>query len=339
MSSSPDVSSDAEPQATALTKVFGEHCLEVEGHNGSRHLQCQTNVHGFKKMQLFHGRYDKPIRVQAPNTICFMQSFPIRGNGRHLVNGIEMTSTTRKGFLAEPGRIDLSYGANFEHFVLTMDPDALSKTLACLIGMPISAPLKLDMSDYEARPETPGARSLVELLAAELENEVSLLSPLVVAELEQAILVAFLCGNRHNHSRLLESQSPNAGSLNVRRIEEYIEANWDQPITIEALALAASVSARSIFQSFKAHRGRSPMQFLKQVRLRRGREMLISSTGETTVTRVALACGFGNLGHFAIAYKKAFGEAPMVTLNRGRDHWHRRHGPRRVGQPSMIGPP
>jgi hypothetical protein len=90
-----------------------------------------------------------------------------------------MTSTTRKGFLAEPGRIDLSYGANFEHFVLTMDPDALSKTLAGLVGMPISAPLKLDMSDYEARPETPGARSLVGLLAADLENELSTLSPLL----------------------------------------------------------------------------------------------------------------------------------------------------------------
>jgi transcriptional regulator GlxA family with amidase domain len=81
------------------------------------------------------------------------------------------------------------------------------------------------------------------------------------------------------------------------------------------------------------------MQFLKQVRLRHGREMMITSAGETTVTRVALACGFGNPGHFAIAYKKAFGETPMATLNRGRDQWHRRHGPRRVAQPSMIGQP
>jgi transcriptional regulator GlxA family with amidase domain len=64
------------------------------------------------------------------------------------------------------------------------------------------------------------------------------------------------------------------------------------------------------------------MQFVKRLRLGHGRAMLINPTDETSVTRVALACGFGNLGHFAIDYKKAFGESPLVTLNRGRHQSH-----------------
>jgi len=36
----------------------------------------------------------------------------------------------------------------------------------------------------------------------------------------------------------------------------------------------------------------------------------------TTVTGVAFACGFSNLGHFANDYRATFGELPSDTLRR-----------------------
>jgi len=101
-------------------------------------------------------------------------------------------------------------------------------------------------------------------------------------------------------------------------VEEYIEANWDQPVTIEALPIVADASARSIFHSFREHRGYSPMNLVKQIRLRHVREMLSRPDSEVTVTNAAFACGFGNLGHFAVAYKQVFGETPSGTLTRAR---------------------
>jgi transcriptional regulator GlxA family with amidase domain len=41
------------------------------------------------------------------------------------------------------------------------------------------------------------------------------------------------------------------------------------------------------------------MSFVRRVRLRHVREMLGAPNSETTVTRAAFACGFGNLGDFA----------------------------------------
>ena len=161
-------------------------------------------------------------------------------------------------------------------------------------------------------------RRLANLLMAELDAEDSFPSRLVTAELEQAILVAFLCGNRHNYSHVLDGRSPDAAPWQVRRAEEYIEANWDQPITIEALAVVANASARSIFHSFRACRGFSPMKFVKQVRLRHAREMLSNPASGATVTRVAFACGFGNLGHLSNDYQQVFGETPSATLNRAK---------------------
>ena len=161
-------------------------------------------------------------------------------------------------------------------------------------------------------------RKLTALLIAELDGDEPSLSPVVLAELEQAILVAFLCGTGHNYSQLLEDRPLGAGGWRVRRVEEYIEANWDQPITIEALAVVADASARSIFLSFKKHRGFSPMTFVKQVRLRRAKELLVDVNSATSVTGVAFACGFGNLGHFANDYHRVHGEPPSATLNRSR---------------------
>ena len=110
----------------------------------------------------------------------------------------------------------------------------------------------------------------------------------------------------------------------VRRAEAYIETHWDQPITIRALARATAASSRSIFQHFKSSRGQSPMSFVKQVRLRHAKEMLERPDPARSVTQTAIACGFGNLGHFAGDYFKYFGERPSDTLRRAKgqlDMW------------------
>jgi len=61
---------------------------------------------------------------------------------------------------------------------------------------------------------------------------------------------------------LLHGEPVATAPWQVRRAEQFIEANWDQPTTIEALVAATNVSARSLFSSFKAGRGYSPMNFV-----------------------------------------------------------------------------
>ena len=65
------------------------------------------------------------------------------------------------------------------------------------------------------------------------------------------------------------------------------------------------------------------MRFVKQIRLKHAREMLLQPSAEATVTSVALDCGFSNLGHFAKDYLASFGELPSETLKRGKLNQHR----------------
>ena len=113
----------------------------------------------------------------------------------------------------------------------------------------------------------------------------------------------FLCGHRHNYSRLLEQDVPDAALVQVRRAEEYIEANAQR-----------AISAFALFRAFRKSRGYSPMEFANQVRLRHARELLRRADAVATVEAVAASCGFSDLGRFAEDYVRFFGEQPAQTL-------------------------
>jgi AraC-like DNA-binding protein len=309
-------SGNADALGAALAPLFGP--TVVEPARGSRALEVRFDIFHSNKMAIGRTTFKQASNVKFAESASFAHGFPIRGTGEHVNNGTVIQSSPRKGAVVAPGPLSLSCGPDYEIFAISIRPEALLKTLSELIGSPIGFQLKLDQSNYGSRPESRVLRGLVRLMIDELDSEGPDLSPLLFAELEQAILVAFLCGVDHNYNRLLEARPSNAAPWQVRRVEEYIEANWDQPIAIDSLAIVASASARSIFNSFKEHRGFSPMRFVKQVRLRHVREMLNRPNSQTSVTNVAFACGFGNLGHLAKDYLQAFGESPSATLNRSK---------------------
>jgi transcriptional regulator GlxA family with amidase domain len=114
---------------------------------------------------------------------------------------------------------------------------------------------------------------------------------------------------------LLRQPLPTSPSA-VRTVEEFIEANWDKPIDVEAMSAIANVSARSLFRQFRKDRGYTPADFAKRIRLDRAREMLEQAGEDSSVIQIALKCGFQNPGHFARDFRMAFGELPSETLKR-----------------------
>jgi AraC family ethanolamine operon transcriptional activator len=59
----------------------------------------------------------------------------------------------------------------------------------------------------------------------------------------------------------------------------------------------------------------SPMAYLKTQRLNQVRQQLKACRHHrTTVTDVAIQCGFWHMGQFAKDYRKMFGECPSETL-------------------------
>lgn len=115
-----------------------------------------------------------------------------------------------------------------------------------------------------------------------------------------------------------EAQLHTGGPWQVLRAEAYMEANWDQQIDADDIAGAIGTSQRSLFRAFQQSRGYSPMEFVRRSRLRHAQRMLKLPDAATTVSSVALACGFTDLGQFSKTYRNAFGEAPSQVLHRAK---------------------
>jgi AraC-like DNA-binding protein len=206
--------------------------------------------------------------------------------------------------------------AGHERLTLRLNQQALLQKLPTLLGVRPKGELTFQPAIDADQPYAQSLCQLIHFLAQQLDATASVLPAAVCQELEQALQVGFLFASRHSFSHLLEEQESLPSARLVRRLEEFIEAHWQDAITIERLAAEAGVSSRAIFRAFERSRGYSPMAFAKAVRLKRAREILVSGDPGVTVTATAFKCNFASPGHFARDYRGAFGELPSETISR-----------------------
>jgi AraC-like DNA-binding protein len=83
---------------------------------------------------------------------------------------------------------------------------------------------------------------------------------------------------------------------------EYLHTHAREPVTVADVAAASGSSVRSLQESFRRALDRSPMSYLKSVRLEEAHAELLA--------------GFNHMGRFSAEYARHFGEYPHQTLRR-----------------------
>jgi AraC-like DNA-binding protein len=114
-----------------------------------------------------------------------------------------------------------------------------------------------------------------------------------------------------------EARTHHATPREVRRALAYIEARSSEPIRMSEVAQAAGTSVRMLQYGFRAHRGYTPTEFLRSLRLAAARRRLLSGEA-ASITEVALESGFSHFGRFSGLYRSVFGESPSTTRKRAR---------------------
>ncbi len=281
-------------------------------------FDCTINHCGLSAISLTFAHYGAPLEARMSNNAFFLQGFPLSGSGLVHWNGHAMAVNPDAGGIAgDPGaEARFQYSGDFSNLILKITPAALVQRLSLLIDRPIDPPLALT-GPPRADRQAALAR-LVRFLASELQFHGDSIPRMVVAELEDAILLNFLFANRHNYSDFLEGASRAPAPWQVRRVVDFIEQHWAEPITIEQLTRISETSSRSLFLLFKRTYDMSPMVYLSQVRLRHAKELLSHPSPGVSVTKVGFMCGFSNMGNFAMKYYGAFGEKPSDTLRSNR---------------------
>jgi AraC-like DNA-binding protein len=257
--------------------------------------------------------------VEFPAASFFRQQFSLQGIAQSFLDrSAREVSPQTTCVIPLESELTIRFTPGFEQIVLRIDAQAARSKLAAMLGAPLSRDLVFDDAVSLDTPQGASLKRAVGYFVSEVSGGELGKSPLALAELEQGLIAAFIICNSHNYTDRMYEPVSGLGGGQLRQMEEYILAHWNEPLTIENIASSISVSARSIFHNFKRRRGQSPMQFVKQVRLKHARHMLVRGDAPISVTEVAFACGFGNLGHFARDYFRAFGERPSETVRKHR---------------------
>lgn len=85
------------------------------------------------------------------------------------------------------------------------------------------------------------------------------------------------------------------------RIEAYLEAYTEQPITVEALAGLANLSVFHFARCFRHTTGQSPYQYVVGWKIRRAQHLL--RVGELPLAAISDVLGFASPAHFSAAFK------------------------------------
>jgi AraC-like DNA-binding protein/Flp pilus assembly protein TadD len=96
----------------------------------------------------------------------------------------------------------------------------------------------------------------------------------------------------------------------------WLRSHLSEPVQLDQLAQISGVRPRTLETHFRMFLGTTPFGWVRRMRLVCARQELLHSGPRATVTDIALANGFSQLGRFAGQYRKAFGELPSATLQR-----------------------
>ena len=130
------------------------------------------------------------------------------------------------------------------------------------------------------------------------------LAPLYLQELVYRVL------QREQYARLLALAAAESASNPVSAVLEYMRAHLSEPLTVADLAYLVSLSPSAFAHLFRDVTGRSPYQFLKEMRLDRARELLVD--GNLTVARISKEVGYGSVSHFISEFRGRFGVTPRA---------------------------
>src|SRR5260370_35016732 len=148
-----------------------------------------------------------------------------------------------------------------------------------------------------------------ELLACARSN------PRVATQLESLLIDLFATGHVDNAmvTGLASKRSPVSPGF-VKRAEAFIEAHCSEPLELLDIAGAAGVPARTLRDGFQQFRGVSPMQYVRQLRLERARDVLRAAPSDGPVPEIAPGWGVRHPGGSGVVYKAMFGRSPSRKL-------------------------
>ena len=113
-----------------------------------------------------------------------------------------------------------------------------------------------------------------------------------------------------SHLEAFGSKKKSQSLIYVEQIQNYINANYMKPITVELLAEKVGLDRSYFSRIFKNYTGKSPQQYLVDFRLEKAAELI--STHHYRPRDAALNVGYHDFFNFSKMFKKKYGISPRA---------------------------
>ena len=90
----------------------------------------------------------------------------------------------------------------------------------------------------------------------------------------------------------------------------YIQKNYQNPITLEDIARVCDVSKVHLSRKFKEKVGVGLNEYIKICRMKKAKELLLMQD-KMSICEIAYECGFNDSNYFSWLFKKTYGVAPV----------------------------
>ena len=96
----------------------------------------------------------------------------------------------------------------------------------------------------------------------------------------------------------------------ILQLRENLINNLHQQWTVKGMAKICEISMPHLQKLFKANTGMSPIMYLRNLRLEKARELLVTTFKQ--IKEIRLEVGMINESHFTRDFKKKYGVTPTV---------------------------
>ncbi|MNP49276.1 HTH-type transcriptional regulator CdhR [compost metagenome] len=101
-------------------------------------------------------------------------------------------------------------------------------------------------------------------------------------------------------------------SAPLREVVKLMDANLEEPLELEQLAVYAGRSRRQLERLFREQLGTTPQRYYMELRITEARRLLQHT--ELSQVEVLVACGFVSPSHFSKCYSSYFGYRPSKEV-------------------------
>ncbi len=300
-----------------VARVFCPHRLETTSGSGTVNTVHNRISLGTLSINYLDYGAEVAIRPGALNSF-FLVQMPLSGGSEVTCGKATVTSTPHLASVPSPtDDLSMVWHDDSPHLLVYVSRTTAEARLRELLGHELIAPLRFNLGMDLTTPEAISWRRLLDLAVSDGEAGGLILQTVVRDQLEDVILTGLLMTHQHNYSEPLARNYRPVAPRVIRDAVALFDANPERTPTMTELARAAGVSIRSLQVGFQQYMGMSPTEYLRDVRLQRVHEELLSTESENrSVAEIAYRWGFNHLGRFAQMYRKRFGELPSRTHRR-----------------------